>query len=117
MTVAVVGGVAGFGAALAAALEGGSTSVVALPATDDPTEATAALARIAGPSAVVHVCAQDDDVTIGPLVATGAAEWRAGCEAVVWRALTTLQGAHAVLAPNGGGRVVVASWSSPPPPG
>jgi 3-oxoacyl-[acyl-carrier protein] reductase len=83
--------------------------VIAVPATDDATEAIGALAAITEPSAVVHVCAQDPAVTTRQLDATDPAGWQDGCEAVVWRALTSLQAAHSVLSPGGDGRVVVVT--------
>jgi 3-oxoacyl-[acyl-carrier protein] reductase len=109
MTLVVLGGDSGFGAALVAALDRGPATVAAVAATDDATQASAALAGIAEPSAVVHVCAQDPATATRPLVATDPAGWHAGCEEVVWRALTSLQTAHAVLSPHGDGRVVVVT--------
>ena len=109
MSLVVVGGDAGFGAALVAALDRGPATVAAVLATDDATQASTALAAIAEPSAVVHVCAPDPAAATLPLVATDPAGWDAGCEEVVWRALTSLQSAHAVLSPHGDGRVVVVT--------
>jgi 3-oxoacyl-[acyl-carrier protein] reductase len=109
MTLVVVGGDSGFGAALAAALDWGPATVAAVPATEDVTQAAAALAAIAEPSAVVHVCAPDAAAATHLLVETDPAGWHAGCEEVVWRALTSLQTAHAVLSLHGDGRVVVVT--------
>jgi 3-oxoacyl-[acyl-carrier protein] reductase len=94
---------------LVAALDRSSATVVPLAATDEPAEAQTALAAIDEPSAVVHVCSDDPALQTGPLTATEAARWHAGCELVVWRALTTLQAAHSAFAPDGGGRVVVVT--------
>lgn len=109
MTLVVVGGDSGFGAALMAALDRGPATVAGVPAEDDTTRATAALAAIAEPSAVVHVCAPNPAVVTHPLVSTDPAGWHAGCEGVAWQALVTLQAAHAVLSPHGDGRIVVVT--------
>ncbi len=112
MTLVVVGGDSGFGAALVAALDRGPATVAAVPARDDATQATAALVAIAEPSAVVHVCAPDPAAATHPLVATDPGGWHAGCEEVVWRALTSLQAAHSVLSPHADGRVVVVTTTA-----
>jgi 3-oxoacyl-[acyl-carrier protein] reductase len=110
---AVVAGDAGFGRALFERLAGRNHGAVALvPATDEAADAIAALESIAGVMAVVHVCGDDAGLATAPLGSTDAAAWEAGCERVVWRALCTLQAAHARWSDRGGGRVVVVTSTS-----
>jgi 3-oxoacyl-[acyl-carrier protein] reductase len=107
---AVVGGDGGFGAALAAALEARSDRpVVALAAADDRAEIVTTLDRVGDVAAVVHVCADDAALVGQPIASTDAVAWHAGCERVLWRALTSLQAAHATLSPRGGGHVVMVT--------
>jgi 3-oxoacyl-[acyl-carrier protein] reductase len=107
---AVVAGDAGFGTALVERLARRSAGTVALvPATDDPAEPTATFESIAGLSAVVHVCGDDAALAAAPLVATDAEAWDTGCERMLWRALCTLQAAHAALSDRGGHIVVVTA--------
>ncbi len=104
---AVVAGVAGLGPALVETMDNrGDPSVVSVPAADDPAAVIRALEAVADIASVVHVCG-DDTLASGPLASTDAAAWDAGCERVVWRALTTLQAAHAVLSRSDGGRIVM----------
>ena len=104
---AVVAGVAGLGPALVETMDNrGDPSVVSVPAADDPAAVIRALEAVADIASVVHVCG-DDTLASGRLASTDAAAWDAGCERVVWRALTTLQAAHAVLSRSDGGRIVM----------
>jgi 3-oxoacyl-[acyl-carrier protein] reductase len=107
---AVVAGDAGFGTALVAALGARSDRpVIALAAADDPAEIVTALERMGDVSALVHVCADDAALVSQPIASTDEAAWHAGCERVLWHALTSLQAAHAILSPRGGGRVVMVT--------
>jgi 3-oxoacyl-[acyl-carrier protein] reductase len=109
--IAVVAGDAGFGAALVGHLaRRGASAVVHLPAVDEVDDAAAALHALGAVSAVVHVCG-DDSSSPGarPLVSTEPGAWATGCERVLWRAVTSLQAAHAALARRDGGRIVVVT--------
>ena len=109
---AVFVGDAGFGTALVSALERRAGAVAGVTAVDDVSEAVTALEQVHGLAAVVHVCGDDDALTKGPLASTDAVAWEAGCERVMWRALTTLQAAYAAFAPRGGGRVVLVTTTA-----
>jgi 3-oxoacyl-[acyl-carrier protein] reductase len=107
---AIVAGDAGIGRGLLGALERRSRGpVVRLAPQDTPADAVTALDAVAGVAAVVHVCADDATLPSGPLASTDAEEWDSGCERGVWRALTTLQAAHAALSRRGGGQVVMVT--------
>jgi 3-oxoacyl-[acyl-carrier protein] reductase len=104
---AVVAGATGFAAALVETMDHRrDRPVVSVAAADDRAAVTTALEAVADLASVVHVC-DDPSPTTSPLASTDAAAWEAGCERVVWRALTTLQAAHAALAQRDGGRIVV----------
>jgi 3-oxoacyl-[acyl-carrier protein] reductase len=107
---AVVAGDAGFGTALAERLGRRNHGAVALvPAADEPADAVAALESVAGVGAVVHVCGDDASLVGAPLTATDTTAWEAGCERTLWRALGTLQAAHAALSGRGGGHIVIVT--------
>lgn len=105
---AVIGGNAGFGAALAAALgRRPSAAVVALESVDDLSQATMALQKIDDLSAVVHVCGDDTASDSGVIASTEPASWTTDCERALWRALISLQAAYATLSRRNGGHIVV----------
>jgi 3-oxoacyl-[acyl-carrier protein] reductase len=110
-TVVVVGD-SGFSTTLVAALERRRHgAVVQVPAMDDPTSATEAIGAVAD-GAVVHVCGDDDTDAGALLTLTHDAAWAAGCELVMWRALLTLQAAHASFSHRGGGRIVLITTTA-----
>jgi 3-oxoacyl-[acyl-carrier protein] reductase len=107
---AVVAGDAGFGTALVERLARRNHGpATLLPVADAPADATAALEAVGDLAAVVHVCGDDAALEPASLAATDAAAWDAGCERMLWRALCTLQAAHAAFSGRGGGRVVVVT--------
>ena len=107
---AVIAGDGSFGAALVGALERHSRgTVVGLAAVDVPADAVVALEQVPDVSALVHVCGDDASLASRSLASTDVDVWNRGCERVVWRALTSLQAAHAVLSRRGGGRVVMVT--------
>jgi 3-oxoacyl-[acyl-carrier protein] reductase len=110
-TVVVVGD-AGFGIALVAALERRTgVPAIGVPVADELDRAKAAIGAVAA-AAVVHVCGDDTTFATAPLISTDAATWEAGCERVMWRALLTLQAAHASFSRRGGGRIVLITTTA-----
>jgi 3-oxoacyl-[acyl-carrier protein] reductase len=110
-TVAIVaGGDTAFGAELAAGLEdAGAAVAVTTSRFASGREAGMAFAPFAPFRVLVHVPTDAAAAERAPLAAIDEVAWEERGEAVLRSALWSCQGAHSLMAGNGGGRIVIVT--------